>query len=181
MPLALGTQAAPYRFGEFPLPWVFAVSLFVSAALLFLIQPMIGKVVLAKFGGIPAIWLTCMLFFQAALLAGYAYVHGGSRWLGARKQALVHIVILLLPLLIVPLGWLIWPFAAAPLTIPADWAPPGDAHPIPWLLLLLFVIIGAPFFALATTAPLLQKWFAATDRPSARDPYYLYAASNLGS
>jgi hypothetical protein len=163
------------------LPWAFALSLFTSAALLFLIQPMIGKVVLAKFGGIPAIWLTCMLFFQAALLAGYAYVHSGGRWLGTRKQALAHVAILLLPLAIVPLGWLVWPFAAAPLTIPADWAPPGDSHPIPWLLLLLLAIIGAPFFALATTAPLLQKWFAATDRPSARDPYYLYAASNLGS
>lgn len=161
--------------------WMFAISLFVSAALLFLIQPMIGKVVLAKFGGIPAVWLTCMLFFQAALLAGYAYVHSGARWLGTRRQALVHVAILLLPLVVLPLGWLAWPFAAAPLSIPAAWAPPGDSHPIPWLLFLLFVIIGAPFFALATTAPLLKKWFATTDRPSAGDPYYLYAASNLGS
>lgn len=163
------------------MPFVFAVSLFVSALLLFLVQPMIGKVILPRFGGSPAVWSTTMLFFQTALLAGYSYAHFAPRWLGPRRHTLVHIGLLLSPLVVVPAGWVVWPFTAAPLGIAPGWAPPGDAHPVPYLLLLLTVLVGLPFFVLSTSAPLLQKWFAGTGRPSAKDPYYLYAASNLGS
>src|SRR5437762_3193369 len=87
--------------GGFPLPllFLFAATLFVSATLLFLVQPMIGKMLLPMLGGTPAVWNTCMVFFQALLLAGYAYAHVTTAWLGVRKQALLHLAVLLLPLL----------------------------------------------------------------------------------
>lgn len=151
------------------MPLLYAVTLFVSAALLFVVQPMIGRLVLPLLGGTPAVWNTCMVFFQAALLAGYAYAHALPRWLGVRRHALLHALVLLLPLLVLPLG------------IPAFWPAPSEAAPVPWLLGLLFASVGLPFVVLATTAPLLQRWLAASSHASGRDPYYLYAASNLGS
>ncbi len=154
------------------MPLLFAVTLFVSALLLFLVQPMVGKMMLPLLGGTPAVWNTCMVFFQAALLAGYAYAHAAPAWLGARRQALVHLALLLLPLLVLPVA------------VSADWAPPDDAHPVRlvfWLLALLGATVGLPFFVVSASAPLLQRWFAATGHSSARDPYFLYAASNLGS
>jgi hypothetical protein len=163
------------------LPWVFAITFLVSASLLFVLQPMIGKILLPKFGGSPAVWTACMLFFQAALLVGYAYAHWSPDRLGVRKQGTVHCVLLLLPVLLLPLGWLVLPFAVMPLGLAADWAPPGEIHPVPVLLLVLGLTIGVPFFVLAATAPLLQRWYSSSDRPTARDPYYFYAASNLGS
>ena len=86
--LILALQGPPA--GEYPLPFLFAFTLFVSATLLFLVQPMIAKMILPKLGGTPAVWNTCMVFFQAVLLAGYAYAHGLTAWLGARKQLVVH-------------------------------------------------------------------------------------------
>jgi hypothetical protein len=151
------------------LPVLFASTLFLSATLLFLVQPMIAKMVLPLLGGTPAVWNTCMVFFQAALLAGYAYAHASAGWLGTRRQVLVHSILLFLPFLALPIG------------LVRGWLPPGDANPIPWLLALLLVTVGLPFFVLSTSAPLLQKWFAHTGHASAKDPYYLYAASNLGS
>jgi hypothetical protein len=151
------------------LPAVFALALFISATLLFLVQPLIAKMILPKFGGTPAVWATCMVFFQAVLLAGYAYAHAATAGLGIRRQVVMHVALLLLP------------FIVLPLSVSAGWAPPGDAHPIPWVLGLLLVTVGLPFFVLSTSAPLLQKWFAQTGHVSARDPYFLYAASNLGS
>src|SRR5438874_10425846 len=130
---------------------------------------MIGKMLLPMLGGTPAVWNTCMVFFQAALLAGYAYAHATTAWLGVRRQALVHIALVFLPLL------------ALPIAMSAESAPPGDSNPIPWVLWLLMVSAGLPFFVVSTSAPLLQKWFAGTGHPSANDPYFLYAASNLGS
>jgi hypothetical protein len=110
-----------------------------------------------------------MVFFQAALLAGYAYAHAVPRWLGVRRQAGFHLALLLLPFLVLPL-------AIAP-----GWKPPGQANPIPWLLGLLSVSVGLPFIVVSTSGPLLQRWFANTGHRAAHDPYFLYTASNLGS
>src|SRR5438105_10395561 len=130
---------------------------------------MVGKMVLPPLGGTPAVWNTCMVFFQALLLAGYAYAHATSTWLGVRRQALLHLGVLLLPLL--SLG----------LTVDRGFLDYGEGSPIPGLLLVLFLSVGLPFFVVSTSAPLLQKWFAGTGHPAARDPYFLYGASNLGS
>jgi hypothetical protein len=151
------------------LQFFFSVTLFLSSALLFLVQPMIAKMVLPLLGGTPAVWNTCMVFFQAALLAGYAYAHAFPAWMGIRRHAILHLVLLILP------------FAVLPLAIPNYWTPPEDSNPIPWLLGFLAVSVGLPFFALSTNAPLIQMWFADTGHRSAKDPYFLYAASNLGS
>ncbi|MEJ7640038.1 MAG: fused MFS/spermidine synthase [Singulisphaera sp.] len=153
------------------MPIVFALAMLVSAALLFVVQPMIAKMVLPLLGGSPEVWNTCMVFFQAALLAGYAYAHATTALLGARRQAVLHVGLLLLP------------FAFLPLRIPAEWlgSPPSGANPSPWLLGLLTVAVGLPFFVVSTTAPLLQRWFSGTGHPAAVDPYFLYGASNIGS
>jgi spermidine synthase len=148
---------------------VYAASIFLSATLLFLIQPMFARMVLPLLGGAPAVWNTAMVFFQAALLAGYAYAHALSGRVPPRHQVLLHLLVLLLPL------------AALPIAVPAGWTPPGQDNPIPWLLALLAVAVGLPFFAVSTSAPLLQRWFARTGHRAAADPYFLYAASNLGS
>ena len=148
---------------------VFAVTLLVSATLLFLVQPMVGKMILPLLGGTPAVWNTCMVFFQAMLLLGYLYAHLTSTWLGVRKQALLHVALLFLPVL------------ALPIVVNASLAPQGEANPVFGVLLLLFVAAGLPFFVVAASAPLLQKWFASTGHPAAADPYFLYGASNLGS
>jgi len=148
---------------------IFSLTLFVSALLLFLVQPMFGKMVLPLLGGSPAVWNTCMVFYQAALLGGYAYAHALPRWLGLKRQALLHLGLLLLVTLTLPIG-IAW-----------GWTPPAQSSPIPWLLLVLLGSVGLPFFVVSSTAPLLQKWFANTGHGAARDPYFLYGASNLGS
>src|SRR5262249_4384076 len=147
----------------------FALTLFLSATLLFLVQPMIGKMILPYLGGTPAVWNTCMVFFQAALLAGYAYAHATTSWLGVRKQAILQTVVLLLPLLVLPVG-----------VIPGL-IPQGGPNPTWGVLALLAASVGLPFFVVSTSAPLLQKWFAGTGHRMADDPYFLYGASNLGS
>jgi hypothetical protein len=152
------------------LPLLFALTLFLSAALLFWVQPMFARLVLPLLGGTPAVWNTCVLFFQAALLAGYGYSHLTPAALGVRRQTLLQLVLMLLPLAFLPIG------------VPeALGARPDYFHPSLWLLLILLLGVGLPFFAVSTSAPLLQRWFAATGHPAARDPYFLYAASNLGS
>ena len=151
-------------------PILFAITLFVSALLLFLVQPMIAKMILPYLGGSPAVWNTCQVFFQAVLLVGYTYAHVSTGWLGVRKQGWLHMGIMLVPLAVLPLSL-------------RNWEPP-NGDPIEWLwwiFLLLSVSVGLPFFILSTTAPLLQRWFTETGHPSARDPYFLYAASNVGS
>jgi hypothetical protein len=147
---------------------VFTVALFMSSTLLFLVQPMFAKMILPLLGGTPAVWNTAMLFFQAVLLGGYLYAHASIAWLGVRRQAALHLLIVALPLLILPIS------------VPADWAPPNQGQTL-WLLLLLCVSLGPPFFVVSSTAPLLQSWFATTRHRSSGDPYFLYAASNLGS
>ena len=155
---------------------VFAVTLFVSAFLLFLVQPLIGKIILPNLGGTPQVWNTCMVFFQAMLLAGYGYAHFLGTRLSVRKQLIVHGLILLLPLAFLftpPIG---------PLNLKGDWwTPPLGGNPILITLGILALVVGVPFFAVATSAPLLQKWFVHTGDKAAKDPYFLYAASNAGS
>jgi hypothetical protein len=148
---------------------LFAVTMFVSAALLFLVQPMFAKMVLPLAGGTPAVWNTCVLFFQITLLAGYAWAHVAIRWLGVKRHAAVQLGLLLVPLLVLPIG------------IPPEWFPPAGRTPVPWMLGVMAISVGLPFLAVSTSAPTLQRWFSATDHPAARDPYFLYAASNLGS
>jgi SAM-dependent methyltransferase len=147
---------------------VFATAVFTSAFLLFLVQPMFGKMVLPLLGGSPAVWNTCMLFFQAALLGGYLYAHLSSERLGVRGQAALHLALLLAAALALPIGV-------------AGAAPEGGRAPIPWLLLLMTTTVGLPFFVLSGTGPMLQRWFAASGHPGAANPYWLYAGSNLGS
>src|SRR5919107_249021 len=140
---------------------LFSATIFISAALLFLVP---------SFGGPPAVWTGSMMFFQATLLVGYLYVHATTTWLGARRQAILHLVVDLLPLLVLPPA------------VPGDeWAPSSQGNPIFLLLGLLAVSVGLPFFAISTTNPLVQRWLSDTDHPAARDPYFLYRASNLGS
>src|SRR5437773_8784035 len=143
--------------------------MFTGATLLFVVQPMVGKMILPLLGGTPAVWSTCMVFFQAALLAGYAYAHASIAWLGVRRQAMLHVAVLALPLAVLPLG------------VNARLMRGGDANPVLDVLLLLSLSVGLPFLVVSATAPLLQTWLTGTGHPAARDPYFLYAASNLGS
>src|SRR5919112_2966825 len=160
--------------GHTSLMILFSVTIFVSASLLFLVEPMFAKFILPLFGSTPAVWTGSMLFFQAALLAAYLYVHATTSWLGARRQAWLHLVVVSLPLLLFLLS--------GPLAVPSDeWAPSSQANPILLLLGLMVAAVGLPFFAIAATNPLVQRWLADTDHPAARDPYFLYRASNLGS
>ncbi len=151
---------------------VFTFSMFLSAALLFLVEPMVAKMMLPMLGGTPAVWNTCLVFFQAALLAGYLYAHATIRWLNRRLQIVLHLAVVLLPLLIVGL---------LPLHLPAGSEPPADSNPVAWLLLLLLTVVGLPFFTLSATTSIMQRWFAASGHKEAADPYFLYAASNTGS
>jgi len=147
----------------------FAWTLFFSASLLFLVQPMFAKIVLPMLGGTPSVWNACMVFYQAALLGGYVYAHLAIKWLGLRRQSILHLGLFLLSLLLLPIG------------IPAGLTPPTDTNPIPWLFMLLLLSVGFPFFMTSATAPMLQKWFAHTGHPAGKDPYFLYGASNFGS
>src|SRR5438270_8965703 len=148
---------------------VFALSIFASAFLLFLVEPMVAKMVLPLAGGTPAVWTTSVLFFQATLLAGYGYSHWLAMRLSWPWQALLHAVVLLLPLAVLPIH-----------LIPG-WNPPTSGSPVGWLVLVLSVAVGLPFLVLSTTSPLIQYWFSRTTHPQASDPYFLYRASNLGS
>jgi len=148
---------------------VFGSTMFFGALLLFWIQPLYTKQILPLLGGTPSVWNTALVFFQASLLVGYAYVHASVSLLGARRQAMVHVVVIGLGLLVLPLAG------------PAGEVPDVEGSPVSWLLAILTSRIGLPFFALATTAPVLQAWFSKTDHPEASDPYFLYAASNAGS
>nr|MBA3241478.1 spermidine synthase [Acidobacteriota bacterium] len=150
---------------------LFAVTLFVSAFLLFWMQPLAGKILLPLLGGTPAVWNTCMLFFQGMLLAGYAYVLAVTRRLKTRGQVLLHGALLLAAALFTALGG-----ATA-----AAGDAPAEGNPAGWLLKVLLLTVGPPFFVVSATAPLLQKWFSRTRDASAGDPYFLYAASNAGS
>jgi hypothetical protein len=148
---------------------VFAFALFCSAALIFTLQPLFARMVTPLLGGSPAVWNTSMVFFQAALLAGYIYAHVLARLKDLRLQAAIHAGVL-------ALAWFV-----LPVHVSTMFGEPDTHHPITWLLGVLTISVGAPFAAASATAPLLQSWFARTGREDAGDPYYLYAASNLGS
>ncbi|ALJ14955.1 fused MFS/spermidine synthase [Sphingopyxis macrogoltabida] len=156
--MTLSVPASPRR-------WLFVLTILVGSFLLFLVQPMVARMVLPKLGGAPAVWNSAMLVYQALLLGGYAYAH----WLGRftiRRQAAIHLGLFLVAALWLPIG-----IAAI--------APPAPGQEVLWVPLLLLASIGPVFFVVSAQAPLMQRWFAADAR--AGDPYYLYAASNLGS
>ena len=132
-------------------------------------QPMVGKMILPLLGGTPAVWSTCLVFFQTALLAGYAYAHASTTRLTPPRQALLHLVVLVLPL------------AALPLALDPQRLGGRESNPVLGVLALLSLTVGLPFLVVSATAPLLQKWFSETGHPAAGDPYFLYAASNTGS
>jgi hypothetical protein len=162
MPALTGART---RRGLLPL---FSVSIFLSALLLFTVQPMFAKMVLPKLGGAPAVWSVAMVFFQAALLSGYAYAH----WLSRKTIGLalaIHLTIMAVACFTLPIGVSI-----------AFGAPPERFTAI-WLMSLFAVSLGLPFFAVSANGPLLQNWFSRTDHHSSDDPYFLYGASNLGS
>lgn len=150
---------------------LFSAALFISALLLFSVQPLVAKMLLPYLGGSPAVWNTCMVFFQVMLLAGYLYAHLLPRQIGNRKHAIFHLVLLLAAALLLPIN--VSEKAVALL-------PSASSAPI-WLLTTLLTTVGLPFFILSTNAPLLQSWFSHTSHRRARDPYFLYAASNFGS
>jgi spermidine synthase len=144
-----------------------AAVIFISAFLIFLVQPLIAKQILPWFGGSAAVWATCLLFFQTALLAGYAYAHALTQWLSLRRQVLVHTALLLLACVTMPI------------LVDAYWRPTGQEEPISRILLLLAATIGLPYFLLATTTPLVGAWYARRYRAAA--PYRLFALSNFAS
>ena len=148
---------------------LFTATTFLSAVLLFSVQPMFAKMVLPVLGGAPSVWAVAMLFFQAALLAGYCYAHALIRFLPAATTGFVHLAVSALA------------FVALPIALPAGYGEPPPGEPYLWQLGLFAVAVGLPFFAVAANAPLLQAWFSATGHPQGRDPYFLYGASNLGS
>ncbi len=148
---------------------LFAATLFISATLMFVLQPMFGKILLPLLGGTPAVWNTCMVFYQTLLFLGYLYAHWLSSNLGSQRQIQIHTALM------------IFSAIALPVALPLNAAPPTDGDPTLWLVWTLFLAIGLPFFVVSTTAPLLQKWFSLCGHRSSDDPYYLYAASNAGS
>ena len=150
------------------MPVLFAAALFLNALLLFWVQPLFAKMALPLLGGSPSVWTTCMLFFQAALLAGYGYSHAAVRALGIRRHAILHAALVWVPLLVLPIAVNQNSTAAA-------------SHPIAWLLRVMGSSVGLPFVVLASTAPLLQRWYSSLDNRSSADPYWLYSASNIGS
>ena len=146
---------------------LYALTILVSAFLLFQVQPVIAKIILPWFGGSAAVWTTCLLFFQMVLLLGYLYSHAVIRYLKPRAQMLLHAGLLVVSVLALP----IYPNAS--------WKPVGAAEPTLQILGLLAVTIGLPYFLLSTTGPLLQAWYAR--RFHGAMPYRLYALSNAGS
>ncbi len=162
------------------MPLLFAVTLFLSASLLFMVQPMVGKMILPLLGGSPAVWNACMVFFQALLLLGYLYAHALTSRAQPKKQWAVHTIVLLVPIAVMALAVFL-STRNTPIAVAEGLAPSGDTSPFLAVMGLLAIAIGIPFFVASTSAPLLQKWFAYTGHPSARDPYFLYAASNAGS
>lgn len=147
---------------------LFSLTAFIGAFLLFLVEPMFARMVLPLLGGAPAVWNTCLVFYQVALFGGYLYAHVvGSRTL--KQQVLLQGLLLLAA------------SVALPIAVRGAGAPPASANPVGWVLWILLVSLGLPFVVLATTGPLLQRWFASIGMPTAGSPYSLFAASNIGS
>src|SRR2546425_10869294 len=148
---------------------LFAPTIFLSAFLLFCSEPMVGKMMLPLLGGAASVWITCLLFFQLMLLAGYGYAHALERYTNVRTQMVAHSGLMVAALIFLPMHFSTRPDAAA------------SNHPILWLLGQLVRTVGIPFGVVSTTAPLLQNWLSKTRTTSGKDPYFLYAVSNAGS
>lgn len=148
---------------------LYSLTALLGAGLLFLVEPMFARMVLPLLGGAPAVWNTCLVFYQVALLGGYLYAHVAGTRLQPRQQVIAHGVLLALAALVLPLA------------VRGGGTPPASANPIWWVFQLLVLSLGLPFLVLATTGPLLQRWFASLPRERAGDPYWLFAASNIGS
>lgn len=149
--------------------WVFALTLFTSALLLFGVQPLFAKIVLPRLGGSTAVWSIALVFFQGVLLLGYLYAHIISTRLKNKHAIGVHLVVLIAA------------FAFLPLAYPQGWEQPPTEGLSIWVIGLFAVGVGFPFFAISANAPLLQIWFSRTGHPQGNDPYFLYGASNIGS
>lgn len=146
---------------------LYTLSIFLSAFLVFMVQPMVGRIFLPWVGGAPAAWNTCMFFFQLLLLGGYFYTHLSFKKLSLRRQMLLHMVLMGVAAL------------ALPIAFRGDGVVPDD--PAFWLLQQLFLTAALPFLMISATAPMLQKWFSLSAHPRAASPFFLYAASNTGS
>jgi hypothetical protein len=164
-PASIGHAAAPTRLDS---TIVFLPTVFLGSLLLFAVEPLIAKMILPWFGGAAEVWIVCLLFFQAALLAGYFYAHLLTRWVAPDWQRFVHVALLALSLF------------ALPVLPSANWKPTGDEDPLWRIIGLLAATIGAPYLLLAATSPLMQSWFAQR-RGADASPYRMFALSNFGS
>lgn len=147
---------------------LYSLTMLASAALLFIVQPLFARLILPLLGGSPSVWNTALVFYQSALLLGYGYAHLSTKLLGVKKQAVLHVLVLLLPALVLPIAL-------------KNTHPPLEGNPSWWLLGVMAISVGLPFFVVSATSPLLQRWFSVSGHKSAADPYFLYAASNVGS
>ena len=147
----------------------FAPTIFLSAFLLFWCEPMVGKMLLPLLGGAASVWITCLLFFQLMLVAGYGYAYALERYANVRTQILLHLALMLAAVLFLPIEFGTRPDESA------------SSYPVLWVLAMLIRSVGLPFAIVSTTAPLLQNWLSKTRATSGRDPYFLYAVSNAGS
>ncbi|MCB1455130.1 MAG: fused MFS/spermidine synthase [Nitratireductor sp.] len=166
---ALGTDANSVHAVKTAILPVFVATIFLSAFLLFSVQPFFAKMVLPRLGGSPGVWSVAMVFFQTVLLLGYGYAHLLTKYLKPRNAVLFHACILAAALLFQPIA------------IPAGWEVPPQSGQSIWLLGLFAVAVGLPFFAVSANGPLLQAWFSRTGHDHAADPYFLYGSSNIGS
>ncbi len=148
---------------------VFSITLLVSSFLLFLVQPMIGRMLLPSLGGTPAVWNGCVLFFQAVLLAGYAWAHYGPAKLGFRNHLFAHLILLAMVCFLLPMR------------LVEGWSVPTESNQMGWLIGQLTLCVGLPFFAISSSSPLLQRWFEASSGKDKSEPWFLYAVSNVGS
>lgn len=151
------------------IPVLFTITIFVSASLLFFVQPLFTKIVLPNIGGAPAVWTTAMLFFQTALIVGYLYAHLLTKYVSVWAQVAIHTTLWIAALFFLPLA------------IPDGWFFNADQPVVSQTLILFALGVGLPFTALSANAPLIQSWYSKSKGPSADDPYFLYGASNLGS
>lgn len=157
----------PTKLRDYLLAGCYALTVLVSAFLVFQVQPVISKYILPWFGGAPAVWTTCLLFFQLVLFLGYTYAHVVTRWLRPMQQGLIHLCLIVVAVLLLPI------------TPGPEWKPETSSYPMLRIMLLLAANVGVPYFLLSSTGPLMQAWFAKTFR--GRSPYRLYALSNVGS
>ncbi|MGJ8637396.1 MAG: fused MFS/spermidine synthase [Phycisphaerales bacterium] len=147
----------------------FIATVFLSATLLFSVQPMVAKTLLPVFGGSSSVWTTCMLFYQTVLLLGYLYAHFVMKRVSRKVQLVGHVAMLVVALV----AGIVWDTPVPP--------PEATTFPVPWLILQLMLVSGLPFFMISSAGPLVQGWFARTGHARSHDPYFLYAASNAGS